>query len=152
MVEHVWSVLCTRSIIDKSTNNASLLEILEQVTILEPIPTGQQNIALALAFEIVSLWQRSNHDEPARGEGRIRIEMASGSQTLPQFQIDITPAGMHRRRSVYRMNGMPFDGFGVYKFVVELKDESTSQWKAVATIPLELSQGVPQPPGISGTA
>ena len=144
MVEHVWSVLCTRSIVDQRTNNASLLEVLEQITILEPIPANMQQVALAFPFELVSLWQRSNYDQPARGEGRIRIEMASGLHNLPQFQIDITGAGIHRMRTMIRMNGLPFNGLGVYKFVVELKDDSVEEWKRVATIPLELRQGIPQ--------
>jgi len=41
MLEHIWSVLCSRSVIDSETNNVSIQDVIEQITInAEPAENG----------------------------------------------------------------------------------------------------------------
>ena len=38
MIEHAWSVLCTRSVTDRESNNISLFEVIEQISTVGPAP------------------------------------------------------------------------------------------------------------------
>ena len=41
MIEHIWSVLCSRSVIDSETNNVSIQDVIEHIIInAEPTENG----------------------------------------------------------------------------------------------------------------
>ena len=53
MIHHVWTVLCSRALIDRDSNNISIHNVLEQLNIAAP---PQPDLALNIHFEILSLW------------------------------------------------------------------------------------------------
>src|SRR6266542_2525413 len=137
MIEHIWSVLCSRSIIDSETNSISLLDILEQLQIASaPIPDGGV-INVTFNFELVSLWNRGRDNEPSRGRGRILVQ--NPSHTIigqSEFEIDLSSHQGMRTRT--KSPGLPVQQAGRHFFVIQFQGHSETEWREVAHIPLDI--------------
>lgn len=142
-IKHIWTVLCQRSTIDKYSNNISLSDVLEQLTVSasllhEQQPTGGTPVgALVFHFELVSLWSRANEAQPALGHARVVILSPSGGITEPQpIQVDLRE--YERMRTRQRFGGLPVREAGQFIFRVEYRDDGESTWREVAAVPLKV--------------
>ena len=136
MIDHVWTVLCTRSIIDKNTNNISLLEVLEEVVAAGEAPTEDRVPELPINAQLVTLWARRESSQPTRGRARVTFESPSHKLLFQrEYAIDLTTHSRTRKRAL--INGLPVPGSGWYHFKVEVRDEGDT-WREVARVPLEV--------------
>jgi hypothetical protein len=138
MIEHIWSVLCSRSVIDSETNNVSIQDVVEQITVnAEPAENG----FLPFTFEIIPLWGRKDSDNPSKGMERVTFITPSGkSEVVSETEIDLSKAERHRHR--VRFPGLPISETGKYYFKVEVKN-GNDEWQQVSAIPLKI---IFQPP------
>ena len=138
MIEHIWTVACTRSVIDKETNNFSLLEILEQLTIPEsPLPEGKITL-IPISFDVVTLWSRASDNQAARGSAKLLFITPSGKIVGEhEHNVDLTVYSRARTRT--RMAGLPIQEAGRYQFRVQLRHDGETEWRDVATVPLQIS-------------
>jgi hypothetical protein len=144
MIEHAWTVVCKKAIVDPQTNNATLVEIVEQINSTQRVifPT-----VAPVQMELVTLWYRSNIDTPEHGEGRIVFIGPDGREAGPPqvFPIDLTQGA--RLRTIAQLPGIPLVGEGVHYFQIELRADGQAQWRSVARIPVTfvMNQPVAQP-------
>jgi len=139
VIDHVWTVVCSHAVIDKDSNNVSLHNIIEQLNIkAEPRPDG----ALAIPFEVVTLWQRADYDTPCQGRQRLSFLTPLGEE-LGSFEADINLSTSRRQRNRMRFQHLPAREAGRHVFQVELRNEGENEWRKVAAIPIEL---IFQPP------
>ncbi|MBI3739785.1 MAG: hypothetical protein HY258_12120 [Chloroflexi bacterium] len=133
MLEHIWSVLCSRSVIDSETNNISIQDVIEQITInAEPAENG----FLPFQLELITLWGRKEINEATEGTERVTFITPSGkSEVISEAKIDLTKAERHRQR--VRFPGLPISEAGKYYFAVEVKN-GNNEWKQVSAIPLKV--------------
>ncbi|MGB8983458.1 MAG: hypothetical protein WCC12_16420 [Anaerolineales bacterium] len=138
MIEHIWSVICSRSVIDAETNNVSIQDVIEQINIsAEPKKDG----LLPFPFELITLWGRKESDKPSKGIERITFVTPSGkSEVVSETEIDLSNAERHRHR--VKFPGLPVSEAGKYYFKVELKN-GNHEWQQVSAIPLKV---IFQPP------
>ena len=146
MIDHIWTVVCGTVAIDKETNNVSLQNILEQLTIQEVgIPEGvdfdeieTQKIMIPHKFSVISFWTRSNLKQKVRGFGRVKLYSSKEELlfTSPEYEIDLL--SNRRFRSTGKFDGFPVKGSGKYEFKVDMKINEESTWKNVASIPVEV--------------
>lgn len=136
MIDHIWTVVCRQSVIDRDSKNLSLFNVLEQITIQGEANTEERTV-IPMDLEVVSLWSRSDYNVPAKGVQRLTLlspdgeSLASGEQ-----EIDLSK---HRRfRNRARFRGLPMKGDGRYTFRVEQMTEEEAEWQHVTDIPLEL--------------
>ena len=137
MINHVWTVICQRSIIDKETNNISL-DVLEQLKIkIPPPPEKAEGIIFPIKIESVSLWCRGRGEEKIKGRGQLKIE-GPNNKVVGNAMIDIDLMSSHRSRTRVRLEGLPIPkgASGFFHFVVLL--ESENKWIEVARVPLEV--------------
>lgn len=145
MARHVWSVLCSRSIIDRESNNLSLFDVIERVSITEDLATLEAKKAenpdsgIAIEYDVASLWVRSDPDVPEAVTGRIKIVTPTGKETVtPNYFINLM--GQARRfRQRAHLIGFPYDGLGRYWIKVEYDAPGGAQ--VVAEIPVEVVHG-----------
>jgi hypothetical protein len=130
MIDHIWSVLCSRSIVDSETNTVSIHDVIEQIKInTEPVPDG----FLPISLEVITLWGRAKTDTPDEGVERVLFETPSGkSIVVSEARIDLSAAQRHRQR--VKFTGLRLGESGRYYFKVELKNGD--EWKQVAAIPI----------------
>lgn len=134
MIMHVWTVLCSRSSIDRETNNVSLFDVLEQITIEDW--AGHPGLVPG-QFELVSLWSRYELDRPSRGEARLTLRTPGGGTHAEQMQpIDLREYRRLRNRT--RLPAIPIDVPGSYRFVIECRQMDQEEWVQVAIVPLEV--------------
>ncbi len=138
MLRHVWSVLCTKSVIDVETNNISLFEVIEELQVRVPL-AGKGNAKFhgvaPVGFQWVSLWTRAEHGKGTQGHARDRILEPSGAIAFDgEYEVDLH--GKQRTR-VRRTVNTVFKASGRYEFCTEVKSGKT--WKEVARIPLTVS-------------
>lgn len=133
MIEHIWSVLCSRSVIDSETNNVSIQDIIEQINInAEPAENG----FLPIQLELITLWGRKEINETAKGIERVTFITPSGkNEVISEAEIDLTKAERHRQR--VRFPGLPVNETGKYYFKVEIKN-GDNEWKQASAIPLKV--------------
>ncbi len=134
MIEHVWTVLCTRSIYDSESNNVSLIEVLEQIN----LPSDASFPAhIGIQLDLVSLWIRSTHNEPTKGLARVTFVTPSKEKLDPiELPIDLTKSERHRTR--FRFVGLPIKEPGYHYFLVRYSEEGKSKWKQAAKVPLSI--------------
>ena len=133
MIRHIWSVLCSHSVIDKDTNNVSIHNVIEQISIHgEPQADG----FLSMPFEIISLWTRDLSNTPIDGSERISLITPSGDESVAaEVELDLTKVERHRHR--VKFSGLPVVEEGNYYFKVESKYGDT-EWNEVARLPLKV--------------
>jgi hypothetical protein len=134
MIDHVWTVVCTNAVIDQLSNNVSLHNIIEQVTIRgEPKSDG----ALDMPLYIMTLWTRSDFEVPAQGHARVAILSPSGVVGDP-FEYEIDWSANKRQRVRLALPRTPIHEPGHHAFIVEFRNEGETEWRQVAASPLEV--------------
>ncbi len=146
MIEHNWSVLCERTVIDKDTNNMSLHNVIEQIGVGVPGGLSADKVSVVpISLELVNLWSRSDYGQPV--SGTVRVNFCSPTrEVLFSQQIEINLQTHIRTRSRLRLFPLTLKQAGLYSFEVSFLD--SDNWKVVANLPLQIvSQPVPSIPG-----
>ena len=139
----LWALLCRNTITDKETNNISLIEVVDELTIPGPPPqTPDATVdepSPIFNLYLVALWSRSDIDEPEEGDTRIRAITPDDRHAVsPELHVDLTEAV--RARSIGRLVRSPFvvSRQGVYRFKLEART-TTSDWIEMFEAPLWIS-------------
>jgi len=125
-VKYVWSILASSSSVDKQTNNVSLYNLLEELTLLKSEVAQKQKEAkgaflpVVFPFQLVTLWERA---ETGVIDAQAKIQLVDpGGKTLTDalynFKIE---AQQERNRFIANFNAFPFTQEGVYEFKTLLK-------------------------------
>lgn len=138
MISHVWSVLCSQSVTDAQTNNVSLFNVIEQLRVtIKDIPEGSV-LFLRMPLEIMTLWERGEHDQGASGQATVDVMDATGKRLGgSEMVVDVSKA--HRCRSRLVLNGIPITTSGRYVLQVALREEGDDHSRVVTEIPLEVT-------------
>jgi hypothetical protein len=121
-------------VIDIESQNISLFDVTEQLTLASDFFTGHTQRNLPIDLEVVSLWTRVRPEQPLRGKARLRF-LSPGESMIHQqeFELDLTQAP--RTRSRLRINALPLQGPGQYNFAL---DVFNGTWLECARVPLEI--------------
>jgi hypothetical protein len=135
MIEHAWSLVCTKCVTDPDTKNITLVELVEQ---LNGNPGIRFPVLAPFQTDFVSTWYRTNPERAARGTGKIVVHSPTGNAIeATQFAIDLTE--FYRAHVVIRSAGIQLDGVGVYHFAVSFRGDNQQDWREVARIPLNVT-------------
>jgi hypothetical protein len=153
MARHVWTVLCTKASIDRETNNVSLFDVLDKISVFGPQHAGEAAVAVPIQFEVAILWARSVITEAETVLARLSF-VAPNGQRFEGGTVTVELIGdFHRSRTFFQINGLPVIGPGVYDFVVEYQPAGVSTWAEVSRTPLEVEfASAPTPMGLIETA
>jgi hypothetical protein len=146
MILHVWTVVCSHSVTDKKTNNVSLQNVIEQINYKAPPDwpeSSDGDVSIWFPFEVVSLWTRSEPDEPVTGVARLVIHRPSG-RTMASPELEVRLENRRRRRTQFSFQGFPIDVPGYIWFAVELQCPVGSEWRTVARVPVEMREVPPE--------
>jgi hypothetical protein len=144
MIDHVWTVVCSRAVVDQFSNNVSLEGVLEQLTV-PAVPT--EGLVLPIELHLMTLWARSDFDVPSVGQYRFVLRAPSGAVARGPFDRPVNLSEHKRVRDRVTIRGMPLDEAGRYSFEIDLRAQDDEHWVRAATIPIEV---VFQPPDDAG--
>jgi hypothetical protein len=139
MAQLVWCVLCRKGVLDKYTNQMSLLDVIDELTIApaQPIPADARDIFLSVQFHVVSLWVRSDMSVPETLRFRTVIS-GPNNRTSPGPETEINLREFVRSRHITRFEALPFHGAGQYRFFIERYSAEREGWERLTSIPLEV--------------
>lgn len=135
MAEHIWTVVCESSILDARSNNVSLIQVVEQLSV-----RGATNV-VPVKVVVASLWVKT----VATGESetiRCRVTWCGpdgGAMGDAQVVSEATIAREQLRlRTFSEFQGIPVRDAGRYRFVVESAEAEDGDWVARASIPVDV--------------
>lgn len=135
MIEHAWSLICTKCVTDPDSKNVTLFEVVEQ---LNAMPGTDFPVLAPFQTDFVSTWYRTNPERGSRGTGKIVVHGPSGVAVEgAQFAIDLTE--FYRAHIVIRSAGIQLEGAGTYYFAVSFRTNDQEQWHEVVRIPLNVA-------------
>lgn len=135
MIEHVWTVVCSRAIVDQDSNNVSLENILEQITVWG---TPTPGTIIPMPFHVMTAWIRADADIPARGRMRLTFELPSGHvfKSPIEMEVDLTQCIRHRQK--VKFSGIPIAEAGRHFVRIEFQNEDEELWRPAALVPLDI--------------
>ena len=154
MIQHIWTVVCRAHIVDQQTNNVSLIDVLEEITVApEGVETPANVRQFPAIFSVVSLWSRGDPARPETGQARLSFLSPAGEQ-LGENTAEVDLREFRRMRLLNQFMGFPAAGAGIYRFVVERRADANAPWEEVARVPLDVTvqeaPAAPQPNGAIG--
>lgn len=132
MIDHIWTVICSRAVIDQRSRNVSIQSVVEQLNI-NAVP--EPDFVLNIKLEAVSFWVRTDPDISSRGQTRLSFLTPSGD-SLGSFESEIDLSEHERGRTIIHFDQLPIQTPGRHYFRIELRSEGESEWNNVAAIPL----------------
>ena len=150
MIRHVWSILCSSSSIDETSNNISLFTVLEQLSVsprsARPEVDATERVTLPLNSEIITLWERMS-DEPQIGHFKVRIVSPQDVELYkgPPAVLTLSDVSKPRLRTRIQVGGFPYVGPGRYSVRIQQQtgDTGRGRWKEVAQLPLLIEEAEP---------
>lgn len=132
MIDLIFSLVCSRVVIDKETNNINIQNVIEQLNI-----TGEPNPDGILPFEIYffALWTRLDINMPASGEMQLSF-ISPDMKTLKKINLAVNLQEHQKGRNVVKFPNLPLPEAGRYTFLLELN--TSGEWMRVAKIPLDV--------------
>lgn len=148
MIEHAWSVLCDRPILDKRTDKVSLVDCVDQLWILDESFAShgeKEGSGAETSLIVVTLWFRSDEREEETHLSRLSIQTPSGKEILSENQDTEVrfPKGFLRNRTFAQLSVIPLRGPGHYRFLIKLQ-QPNGRWKTCAKLPLLVNFGKPE--------
>ena len=148
----LWGILCKNVIVNRDTNNITLVEVLERVTITatppEEQPEPDQGINAMLDIHLVSSWARSDPNTPEMVYAKFRVVAPDGrSLASEELEVDLTESRYLRASGHLLDAPFAFSGEGQYLFKIETRPpEPESEWKEVYELPFWIDVGHLSPP------
>ncbi|MDD5050290.1 MAG: hypothetical protein PHV93_00930 [Candidatus Pacebacteria bacterium] len=147
-VTHVWSILCRSSNIDPQTNNISLSNVIERVTLKRDPKLVQYDgglsseikpdVVIGIPLEIVSLWRRDVSGVELKADVAVDLYGPSG-EVINTFPYNFEMKNEHRRiRTRLLFGEIHTKGGGDHFLVVKVKEMGEQDFRPVAHIPLEV--------------
>jgi hypothetical protein len=132
MIEHLWTILCVKAIIEADTGALSLIEIIEDA-IITVVGPSDERIAVPVDWTIVSTWARRQPDQPCKGVARVNVYAPAGEVLNDRpIEVEIDLSAVAKGRTIGKMKAFPLKGSGKYSCEISLKD-SKGEWIPVGS-------------------
>lgn len=141
MISHVWTVICSRSVIDEASKNISLMDIVEQVTISAE-SAKQKETLLPMPFEVVTLWAKEAATGKSETEARLRLLSPEGKRN-PSPNLSRRSSRTSPNAHSNPCSRPTICGRGDVQFCVDLRRQDGETWREVAHIPLQIQIDAP---------
>ena len=144
-IQHEWSVICSTSLLDKDSNNLSLINLIEQINLKIGLESGKKwdkdkGNSFPVNLVIVSRFRKLIPiEEPVNG--RVKIDFVSPEEkilgTFEQgFEVGKNLDNIRIRIGVPTLQ---LTITGIYYFVVSFQDGSTDTFSKAYSIPLKVN-------------
>jgi hypothetical protein len=129
---------CDNVLIDRDDNSASLISLIEGVTVsIEgEIP---EDARLPMRWFVFCLWHKEAGDEGKRFEQNIRIISPSGKVGKENPFPVVMEKSNHRIKLA--VQDLPIGEFGEWTLTLSLREADSGEWKQVASYPFNITRG-----------
>ncbi len=146
-LEHVWSIICSSSVTDTQSNNISLMNVVEKFSLIldadekKKIEKDGKKIALQFNQELITRFRRVskavNSDIPF--ELALYVITPTGKAIpLGEEQKLVFPKKFSNLRVRNMVASIPFEGKGLYRFVLKFREVGDSEFIEGGFVPIEV--------------
>lgn len=141
-IKHIWTVLCTTSVIDQESNNITLTTLEKLAIGLSPegkkALAEKGEISINFPIEIISMLKK---DSPNKEKFDVDLTIfdPAGKEMITSKSVVEMEKSMRRMRYRNRIRNMKISISGDYIFRISIKEPSSSKYEIVAEVPLELN-------------
>ncbi len=146
-LRHVWSLLCSSSVTDQTTNNMSVTNLIEQLNVKvdkEHVEgkqrEGTQGYIIATQMEVVSRFMKKTPQNALAFEMKIDF-IDPDNKVVAQYPATTfgLKAGVKNVRMRTLIPQLPVTRTGAYCFRVQVKESGDSDYVEVDRIPLDVN-------------
>ena len=139
ILEPIWAIACSSSIIDQQTNSVSLINVLERILVQEDLFKRADNKKIiSFPIQVISLWRRLDK-EPFKKISQIeaRAELLDPEEKVVYAQNFNLTLEENKERLRHRLmfEGLPLTIPGIYRFKISL-----SKSQQVVYVPLRIKE------------
>ncbi len=145
-IELTWSILCSSSSVDIDTNNLTLSNIIDEITLPDALfserPANTDRIEINFNLQLVSLWSRFEQST-TETDITARIELLdpeNKSLTTTEFNFQF-PGNKTRMRQRTNIPIIVITKPGIYNFRVSTKSKKELDYIKVYDTPLIVNRG-----------
>lgn len=135
MPQLIWSVLCYKGCLDSYSNQVSLLDVIEGLSIKTNQLEGR--LTIPVQMNLVSFWMRSEPGVPEAFEARANLVMPDGTQ-LPGLVLSGDLQTNLKLRTFMRIEGLEVRDPGPHWLALEYRTSAESEWVRVGKVPLDI--------------
>lgn len=147
MAEHLWTVLCSKTLVDPDTEVISLIDVVESLTveglelkIAEGLSQGKKGAFVNAPMKLVSWWFRSDVREETLQARFALLNPVGETLHVQPVEMPWGDKGTTIRLFV-NLERFPANMLGLYWFAVEqllTSETGEARWVAVARVPLSI--------------
>jgi hypothetical protein len=135
-MRHLWTILCTQAVVNETTKNISLFEIIDEAQLQLPqLSAPNENVAIPVQWHLVTTWVRSDPLRAERFSQRLSIRAPNGDTLMQSDPAAVELEAHLRMRTISNLVAMPLRVSGEYLFIVEHQTEG-GPWVVDAEVPL----------------
>ena len=135
-----WAILSRTAIVDRQSNNISLIEVIDELAVPAPPPQDVQGTdehpRAVFDYCLSVLYARSDPSFGEIGQSSIRMTGPGAIQSEP-IEMDVDLMEFSRSRSIIRIPISPITltAEGAYSFKIDVRNEGT-QWEQAFELPV----------------
>lgn len=143
MAELHWAILCHRGIVDRFSNVLSIIEVVNEINLAkmnhESPDESQEASGMAINCHLVTLWSRSDPDEPEEFWQRVTITTPDGEEhSAPGDRLLGDLLDHKRTRLLTGIRVIPYRGSGMYFFNVLCAEDKGAGGELAGRVPVEV--------------
>jgi hypothetical protein len=132
-----WAVLCDKTSVDLVTNNISLHDVVEQLTVEFPkLPPGARGFGVQCKPTLVCFWHRAKDGVGALRSFRTRFVSPDDEVLIQSNEQGVDLTSTAGNRTIMAFEGLPITRPGTYWFVVQARDGEA--WNDLSRVPLQV--------------
>lgn len=147
----VWSLLCSNSTVDNTTNNFSLFNLIEQINVNinkeayeEHLKKKTNGFMINIPIDLVSRFKKNSPEKPELFDFQIQFINPKGEILLKlEHTIDFKK-GLKNMRVKNSIQKLPVRESGEYAFLLKIRDVGDGLFIEVGKIPLEINVQLPK--------
>jgi hypothetical protein len=149
MATHIWTLVCEQALVDRFSNNLTIINVVEQFSItLERIgeaPAEEVTPTVPCTFTVVTMWHRSDPSVEEESSVRVRLVSPSGKLVTKEQELRLELKGERTRaRHIANYRGVPISENGDYKVQAQ-RLEKSGRWKTEATVLIPVQIKIDEP-------
>ncbi len=147
-LNHIWSIVCSKSLLDKDSNNVSLINTIEKITL--PISEVEmrgaterksEGFLFQFEFEVVSRLMRKIKG-PIAFDYRVILLSPSGKKLIVSERRLAMDPDIKNLRVRTNFGTLPIEKSGDCILEISIKDVEEQRYEVVSEIPVEVALNV----------
>lgn len=132
--EYIGAIVCTGASVDQETNNLTLFNMIEEVSIFEKqlqasTKDGDKERVAPFAFELVTLWRKNVKNQEISAQEKIEL-VDPNNKVLQKIEHPMLMKSEHKRlRNRIKISGFKITTAGEYIFRIYIKESDSEEYR-----------------------